>query len=356
MAKKRKTLPTDFEEIAKRGDLIELKSVFDKCEINAYGGFGKVNALSFDGIGEDFIRWAVAQGMDVNFPDTWGRLPILCQARSNPDNVRVLLELGADLEKGDTSQCTPLGNAVGHLIANENKYKNAVKCLVELGADINSPKGKFLPLEMALQRCVGMYIPMGAWVAQYLIDRGAKKTPNMKDSVRRIGENFEFHRSNFNEEFLPETDKALQQLYEIFEVEPVARRIIYDGKSPIIVKSTTVQDQLEELWEMLVPSSGHASTVQGEVVRISGKVRSEMHTNNGGNWNKNFKKLPQALPHYFVMGNTFDADDLNEAVRIAKSISLNSDDEDLDSMCEYAVKWVLLNPNPIALEKVDYNR
>lgn len=39
MAKKRKTLPTDFEQIAANSNLAELQAVFDKCDINAYGGY-----------------------------------------------------------------------------------------------------------------------------------------------------------------------------------------------------------------------------------------------------------------------------------------------------------------------------
>ena len=36
--KKRKTLPSDFYEILRRGDIDEIKAVFDKCEITAYAG------------------------------------------------------------------------------------------------------------------------------------------------------------------------------------------------------------------------------------------------------------------------------------------------------------------------------
>ena len=45
---KRKTLIKDFDEIVKRGYEEEIKNVFKKCDINAYGGYDKTNALSFD--------------------------------------------------------------------------------------------------------------------------------------------------------------------------------------------------------------------------------------------------------------------------------------------------------------------
>jgi hypothetical protein len=48
MAKKRKTLPKDFEELLKKGDLEELKAVFDKYELDARGGYAKETALAYD--------------------------------------------------------------------------------------------------------------------------------------------------------------------------------------------------------------------------------------------------------------------------------------------------------------------
>ena len=101
MAKKRKTLPTDFEQIAANSNLAELQAVFDKCDINAYGGYQKGNALTFQGISEEFIRWAVATGIDVNAGDTWGYTPVLYQSQNESNNLKVLLELGADIEKRD---------------------------------------------------------------------------------------------------------------------------------------------------------------------------------------------------------------------------------------------------------------
>ena len=44
---KRKTLVKDFDEIFERGNEEEIKAIFEKCDINAYGGYDKTNALSF---------------------------------------------------------------------------------------------------------------------------------------------------------------------------------------------------------------------------------------------------------------------------------------------------------------------
>ncbi len=42
MAKaKKKKLPKDFDEILQAGDFEAFKAVFESCDVNAYGGYGK---------------------------------------------------------------------------------------------------------------------------------------------------------------------------------------------------------------------------------------------------------------------------------------------------------------------------
>lgn len=355
MAKKRKTLPSDFEEIVANGNIEELKAIFDKCDINAYGGYWKGNALTFQGISGEFISWLVENGADVNARDVWGNTPISYQAKGNIDNLKLLLKLGADIEAINNYKCTPLCHVASshHIIA--------VKALVENGANVNSLNNDWslpgkTPLEYALHRCDNINICAMATIADILLRAGATITPDMKTRVLEIGKTFEFYRANFNKEYLKETEEALNQLYERFGVKPVAKRITHDGVSLIQVKSTTWQEQFAELWELLIPGSGHASTVQGEVVRIIGKVSREIMDNGACNWNKEYKKLPQALPDYFAMGHFSDQQEFKEVEALAKSISANCEDEVFTRLRKLAVRWVLLNPKPIALHHVDYER
>lgn len=70
MAKKKKTLPKDFGDLIDRKDIAALKSVFDTCELDARGGYGKTTALSFYRIPNELVRWLVAQGADLEAVDT----------------------------------------------------------------------------------------------------------------------------------------------------------------------------------------------------------------------------------------------------------------------------------------------
>ncbi|WKK99870.1 hypothetical protein Q0F98_21465 [Paenibacillus amylolyticus] len=135
-----------------------------------------------------------------------------------------------------------------------------------------------------------------------LLDAGASVTPDMKESVKRIGKDFEFVREKFNKDKVDGVSDALIKLYRLFDVEPVANRIMHDGTAPIQVKATTWPKQHQELWEYLIPAQGHAQTVQGEVIRITGRVSHEVLDNGGGNWDAEYRKMLDALIRYLGTG------------------------------------------------------
>jgi hypothetical protein len=133
---------------------------------------------------------------------------------------------------------------------------------------------------------------------------------------------------------------------------------VHDGVSPITVSSQGWQKQHHELWGFLVPSQGAAKTVQGEVIRITGRVSDELYRNGGANWNADYRKMLNALIKHFASCEPLPPEELTEAKEMAASITAKGDDEDtvIDRLCELAVRWVLQNPNPAPLEKPDYNR
>ncbi len=150
-------------------------------------------------------------------------------------------------------------------------------------------------------------------------------------------------------------DAALDRLYELLHVPPVPRRVEYDGKSRITVSETTWQKQHSELWALLVPGSGHANTIQGEVIRISGRLGYEILNNGCMNWDKDFKTMAQAFLTYVQMGNPLPEAELAEVAAIVRSIR-NAYEKEIDRLSELAVKWVILNPEPIAVEKAAYRK
>ena len=353
--KKRKTLPSDFYEMIHRGDIEELKAVFDNCEITAYAGRCDLNtALHHYGIPVELVRWLVAEGLDVNTLNSYGCTPLNFQARNSAEVTKVLLELGGDVSKADNYDNTPL-----HSAASGYRPEN-VKLLVEQGVDLDAKNRIWerTPLEEALVSCRGIDIGRCAEVAEILVNAGARVTPAAKDYVRQIGEDTEFHREAFNKDYIEEIDAGLAKLYKLFDVEPIKQRKIHDGVSPIVVESGAWKEQFAELWELLIPSHGAAKTLQGEVVRIAGRVRDEMNRNGGCNWNRDYRMMLDAFVKHVASESALSDAELEEVKSLASSISPsgNFDETSLDRLCELATKWVLQNPEPIKLETPKYKR
>ncbi|MGN0396010.1 MAG: ankyrin repeat domain-containing protein [Coprococcus sp.] len=261
---KRKTLPKDFEQLVETGNEQEIKNVFEKCDINAYGGYNKGNAFEFL-ISESMMRWLMEQGADINYVDTYGYTPLLYHAghKYAEEQAISLVKLGADIfATQGWNRETVLHKAVsaGSL--------NLVKCLLEAGADatVTDANGD-IPLEHAFRCAMTFDLIKLELVTAYLLEEGIPVTERLQNYMQKVAEDIEFRRKDLNPEYIDELDHAMNHLYELLHVKPVPKRVLYDGKTRIEIHAKSWQKQHAELWNLLVPGSGHAGTVQGEVVR-----------------------------------------------------------------------------------------
>ncbi|WP_247917187.1 ankyrin repeat domain-containing protein [Streptococcus oralis] len=354
MAKKRVTLPKEFKDLMDEGNIEALKAVYDRCELTAHDGrFSLCTPLHMGGVPDELVIWLVEKGLDINIPDYYGGTPLYRQAILGRDTVKLLCELGADIEKPNRYGETPL-----HMAA-EFFHPKTVKFLINKGANVNveNDMGR-TPLASVLMVCRGIYIAQTAEIASMLLEAGAKKTSKMKEKVEQIGKDFEFHREGIHPDYIEAADKGLAKLYELFDVKPVEKRLTHDGVSPILVKEGSWEEQYEELWSFLIPSSGAARTVQGEVIRIPGRVRDELDRNGGVNWDRDYRKMLQALPQYLSLGIPLSDQELEETKElIAQVHGKDFDDESrLDRLCQLAIAWIKQNPEPLLLEKTSYKR
>jgi len=345
---KKKLLPKNFEELLKERDLSKLKSVFKACDLDARGGHAKQTALAFE-CPDDLARWLVAEGADLSAADKWGNTPLHARSRNRRGTIGTLLDLGADVNNAGASIGTPL-----HAAASSFNVANA-RLLVERGAKVDARNKEGLtPLELALARCSNINLQDMAALADYLLSKGASKTPKMPAWVQEIGRRFEFHRGTFNPEMVDAASAGLDRLNAIFGVNAVPRRNMHDGTSPIVPKAGTWQQQHEVLWEFLVPSKGAAATVQGEVIRIAGRIADELYRNGGANWDADYRKMADAFLSHLHKGNPLPSSDLAAAAQLVGEIKRQLGDT--ERMAELAVAWVLRNPTPIKLEPPQYKR
>lgn len=350
MAKaKKKLLPKDFESLLDEGDLSKLQAVFDTCDVNARGGVSKRTALSFDRCPDDLARWLVAQGADVGAADAYGNTALHVRARGRRSRFDVLFELGADVHDDRAS----IGTAL-HAAADSCNAQSA-RVLLDHGARVDAlNRDGQTPLERALRTCGNADLEHMVTLAEVLLDAGAARTPGMRTSVTEIGERFEFMRERFNPESVDAASAALERLYTLFDVPPVPRRQLHDAQSPIVVAAGTWQEQHQALWTQLVPGTGRAATVQGELIRISGRIAYELDHNGGGNWDADFRKMADAFAAFVRTGTSLPSADLSDVEALVHDVKRQSGDP--AQLCRFAVAWVRLNPDPVKLEPPTYRR
>ena len=346
---KKKQLPKDFEALLKNRSLEELKILFDTYDVNARGGVFKQTALAFHQCPDELARWLVERGADLAAGDSYGDTPLHSRARHWKGRIELLLELGADVNHGENNRGTPLHAAAGSCNA------VAAGLLLQHGARVDAiNRERQTPLAYALQRCSNAQIEGMAALAEVLLTAGARQTPEMKAFVARIGTDFEFHRGGFNPDTVEATCAALDKLYVLFGAPRVPRRLLHDGRSPIVARSARWEDQHQELWELLVPSSGAAVTVQGEVVRIAGRICDELERNGGINWDLAYRKMADAFLAHVASGVPLAEPLLTETRELVAQLKRKNGDA--RRLSELAVNWVAQNPTPLKLAPPDYDR
>lgn len=351
--RKRKTLPKDFGEMLRTAPLEELQEVFRTRRVDAYGGYKKNTAIGFPECPDELIVWLVEQGLDVDTPDSYGGTPLWERASLGwADQIPLLLSLGADIQRPRQFAGSPLHGATGH------QRPRAVRVLLEHGADVHATNDSGeTPLEYGLSRTSNTGVRGMAAITRMLVDAGATVTDAARREVRRIGNDVEFHRADPAPGFAAELDAGLALLYRLTGEEPVAARLRHDGRSPIAMPAGSWQKQHDGLWQLLVPSTGAAATVQGEVIRITGRIAIEILDMGGVNWDHGFRMMLDSLPGHFGSHAALPAAELAEVAELARALRAGGgDDEQVLRLCEFAVAWVAANPEPVPLPAVDYAR
>lgn len=349
---KRKTLIKDFEVLVKNGNNDAIKEVFDKCDINAYGGYEKGNALFFL-LSYDMMKWLIGRGADIEYVNRFHYTPLFHHAchRFAQEQAINLIKLGADVNYIHPTYKTTLLHA-----AVSSKSLELIKVLMAKEPDVNAlDYCKNTPLESAFYGARTADIIDLEPIAEYLLSNGVNVTEKLKTYMREAAEDIEFRRESINPDYIGQVDRALAHLYKLIGIEPVPRHESFDGKSKIIVKENTWQKQHSELWKLLVPGSGHANTVQGEVIRISGRIGYEILDNGGINWDREYRKMANCFLDYISLGHQLDPEKYRELRKIVSALP-DAWDEYINRMTELSVEWVTLNLEPIPLQEVKYSR
>ncbi len=71
-------------------------------------------------------------------------------------------------------------------------------------------------------------------------------------------------------------------------------------------------EEAKQIWKTLLPKSGQADTVQGELIRAIERLRWESQNNGNGNWDEGFDRFCDFLEQTLAVRPPFDDDALSE--------------------------------------------
>lgn len=350
MEKKTNQLPDDFELIMKRGNIDELKEVYDACLITAHArgeDYEWFLPFYFETPCQEFYKWLVSQGLDINVKNSEGATPLYMA--SSITHVIGLLYAGADVNEKNG----PFRETVLHKAA--RLRRSFLHELLEYGANVNmKDKYQRTPLDHLLLGAKCEEVDKVVWLAKELLAHGAESTVDVSGIIRKIGDDYEFKKRYMTAIVRERLDPGMNELYQIFHVDPVPPLRVHDGVSDIEIHSTDYNSIIAEIWELLIPPMGKCKTVQGEVIRISCKIEDWFLSPFREEWRAGFDDMLKAIPEMLYLGNHLEEKKYNEARKLAQTITQRSKSDKIQTLCHLCVEWVLLNPKPIPLGTVIY--
>ena len=204
--------------------------------------------------------------------------------------------------------------------------------------------------------------PRALGVIRVLLAHGARTGKRERESLRSMDSlrcAFITHgHSGVPDSRFDEAVAALAQLCALFGVEqrevvpaPVlGERLVFD-------ESASVGRQFDALWDRLVPVSGQSASLQGEVIRIAGKVGYEVYDNGCVNWGSSFDMLLDQFLSIVTSRTGLPPDDVERANAAVDSLKAQSmETQACDDLIRLAVRWARLNPVLIATDVPDVGR
>lgn len=348
----RKTLPADIEQIIASGDVEAVAQAVARCEIGAYlrGSAYEPRLMHFPA-SEEITDFLLARGEDINSRDRYQRTPIHARVRSRClDQIPLLIARGGDINARDTSDQTALFDVVERFPVAD------VSRMMSWGADPlvvadSRVYGKATLMEYALRQESLFDAPRALPVMRLLLSLGApvgERVPVALRSMDRMRCTFITHGlpDHLSQSRVDEASAALSELCALFAVEQrEAQRAPAVGERLELDPSVPALRQHGELWDLLVPDSGQCQTLQGEVIRIAGRVGYEVYDNGGINWDRSFGALLDQYLSVVRSGLPMPPDSVARAEAAVASLKSRSmSHQAVDDITELAVAWVRLNP------------
>ena len=112
------------------------------------------------------------------------------------------------------------------------------------------------------------------------------------------------------------------------------------------------------LWAELVPADGQADTLQGELIRIAGKLTDQAFRNGNMNWDDDHERMWRFIGTSIADWDGFAPadqrlirDKIEEIIQTNECPNLNGDESPYYIVSEKVVDWCMGHPEPMPYRK-----
>jgi len=110
----------------------------------------------------------------------------------------------------------------------------------------------------------------------------------------------------------------------------------------------------KRLWQEFVPAKGQANTLQGELIRIAGKLTDQAFLNGNMNWDADHERMWRFIGSQIATDPIFSAEEqalilrrIDEIIRDQECPDLSRDTSPYYFISEKVVDWCMAHPNSI---------
>lgn len=224
MLENKTTLPNETQELLLKGDYERAKTLIRACGPGASTAeYPQGCVFTLKGIDENFGRWLVESGEDINKLDCRGYTPLMYMAGEYdcPETLRLYVKLGADLNFHSPTAGTALNAA-----AVGNKTEN-ILALLALNIDTTiTDIGGHNCLDSLMEHAEGVFAADYYANAKLLAEKGIPITDCARSQLKRIYAEIEKNGANFSDSENAKIDEIMPVWCRLFGVElsfPIVR-------------------------------------------------------------------------------------------------------------------------------------
>ncbi len=287
--------------------------------------------------------------LDVNaFLDTSSWMPVLLDVlisngfESEEDRLRLLRYL---LKKGaNPNICCSRGYNCLHVAVQQDKYLKALDLFLDYDPDVNIGDADGANI---------IYWAIQRWLFR---KDGSDRAENLRvlEKIIRLGADMD-QKNNFGmnaREWLGHAPADVRELVARCEAKKPSVHAVRTVQ-PVLPVNLQYPEIAQKMWKELVPATGPAASVQGELLRSVEALRDEAQRHGNSHFGRGHKRMAVFVRDTLVRSGIFDANEVKEikvgTAKLMKASRPYKNDDVYDSLVDKICEFYMKFEKPVAM-------